>query len=129
MVSLEKTSEVELSTWIGVAGYEWPSSRRKVLIGTASWPLMYAAPISASAAEPITLDMMREMYWMGGVDARTSGGWLGHVRARVSQEIIPTSADAGSSFGEVEGVAVYVEDYITGGIPDRGVGVRGGVVE
>ena len=34
-------------------------------IGTASWPLMQAATILASAAEPITLDMMQEMEWMG----------------------------------------------------------------
>ena len=26
---------------------------------------MYAAPISASEAEPITLDMMRDIEWMG----------------------------------------------------------------
>ena len=34
-------------------------------IGTASWLFMYAAPISALAAELITLDMMQEMEWMG----------------------------------------------------------------
>ena len=33
-------------------------------IGTVSWPLMYAAPIMASAAEPITFDMIREMEWI-----------------------------------------------------------------
>ena len=65
----------------------------------------------------------------GAVEARTSGGWLGHVRAHVSQEIVPTSAAAGSRFGDVGGVAVYAEDHITGGIPDHGVGVRGDVVE
>ena len=65
----------------------------------------------------------------GSVKARTSGGWLGHVRAHVSQEIVPTRAAASSRFGEVGGVAVYVEDHITGCILDRGVGVRGGVVE
>ena len=37
----------------------------------------------------------------GAVDARTGGWWLWHVRARVSQEIMPTSAAAGSRFGEV----------------------------
>ena len=40
---------------------------------------------------------------------------------------MPTSAAAGSRFGEVGGVAVYVEEHVTGGIPDCGVGVRGGV--
>ena len=40
-----------------------------------------------------------------------------------------TSAAAGSRFGEVGGVAVYVEDYVAGGVSYHGVGVRGGVVE
>ena len=42
---------------------------------------------------------------------------------------MPTSAAAGLRFGEVGGVAVYVEYHVTDGIPDRGIGVRGGVVE
>ena len=42
---------------------------------------------------------------------------------------MPPSAAAVSRFGEVGGVAVYVEDYIADGIPDRGVGVRVGDVE
>ena len=33
-------------------------------IGMDSWPLKYEALISASTAEPITLDMMWEMEWM-----------------------------------------------------------------
>ena len=33
-------SEVELSTWIGVASCGCPSPRSKVRIGTDSWPLM-----------------------------------------------------------------------------------------
>ena len=65
----------------------------------------------------------------GAVEARTSCGWLGHVRAHVSQEIVPTNAAAVSRFGEVRGVAVYVEDHVTGGTPDCGVGVRGTLVE
>ena len=65
MVLLAKLSVVELFTWFVVAGCGQPSSRSKVRIGTASWTLMYAAPISASAAEPITLDVIQEMEWMG----------------------------------------------------------------
>ena len=65
----------------------------------------------------------------GTIETRTSGGWLGHVRANFTQEIVSTSAAAGLRFGEVGDVAVNVEDHVTGGIPDRGVGVRGGVVE
>ena len=42
------------------------------------------------------------------VEARTGGWWLWHIRAQVSQEIMPTSASAGSRFGEVGGVAVYM---------------------
>ena len=40
-----------------------------------------------------------------------------------------TSAAAGSRFGEVGGVAVNMEDRVTIGVPDRDVGVRGGVVD
>ena len=40
-----------------------------------------------------------------------------------------TSAAAGSRFGEVGGVAVYVEDHVAGGVLYCGNGVRGGVVE
>ena len=65
----------------------------------------------------------------GAVEARTSGGRLGHVRANVYQEIVSTSAAAGLRFGEVGGVAVNVEDHVTGGIPDCSIGVRDGVVE
>ena len=41
---------------------------------------------------------------------------------------MPTSAAAGSRFGEVGGLAVYVEDHVTGGVSYRAVGVRGCVV-
>ena len=58
----------------------------------------------------------------GAVEAKTSGWWLRHVRAHVSQEIVSTRAAAGSRFGELGGVAVNVENNVTGGIPDRGVG-------
>ena len=39
------------------------------------------------------------------------------------------SAAAGTRFGEVGGVAVNVEDHVTGGITDCGVGVRGGIIK
>ena len=65
----------------------------------------------------------------GTVETRTSGGWLGHVGENFTQKIVSTSADTGSRFGEVGGVAVNVEDHVAGGIPDRGVGVRGDVIE
>ena len=60
---------------------------------------------------------------------RMSGGWLGYVRANVTQEIVSTSAAAVSRLIEVGGVAVNLENHVTGSIPDRGIGVRGGVVE
>ena len=63
------------------------------------------------------------------VETRTSGGWLGYVREYVTQEIVSTSAAAGSRFGDVGGVAVNVEDHVTGRIPYRGVGARGGIIE
>ena len=65
----------------------------------------------------------------GTVETRTSDGWLGHVGENINQKIGSTSAAAGSRFGEVGGVSVNMEDHVTGGIPDRGVGVRGGVIE
>ena len=65
----------------------------------------------------------------GAVEAQTSGWWLRHVRACISQEIMPTSAAASSRFREVGGVAVYVEYHVADGVLYCGVGVRGGVVE
>ena len=75
MVSMAKPLAVELSTWIGVAGCGCPSLRSKVRIGTASWPLMYAEPISVSAAESIPFDIICEMEWMGPLKrGRLTGG-------------------------------------------------------
>ena len=65
----------------------------------------------------------------GTVETRTSGGWLGNVRANVTQEIVSTNAAAGLRFGEVGGIAVNVEYHVTDSVEDCGVGVRGGVVE
>ena len=42
---------------------------------------------------------------------------------------MPTSTDAGSRFGEVGGVPMYVEYHVAGGVAYLGVGVRVGVVE
>ena len=39
-----------------------------------------------------------------------------------------TRAAAKSGFGEVGGVAVYVEDHVAGGVVYLGIGVRGSVV-
>ena len=58
MESLSNPSSVELLGRRGAAGCGWSSSRRVVQIGTASWPLMKLAPISASEAEAITLLMV-----------------------------------------------------------------------
>ena len=40
-----------------------------------------------------------------------------------------TSAAAGLRFGEVGGVAANVEDHVTDGVLDCGVGVCGSIVE
>ena len=64
----------------------------------------------------------------GTVETRTSGGWFGHVRANFTQEIVSTSAAAGSRFREVGGAAVNVEDRVTGGINYCGIGVRCSVI-
>ena len=75
MVSLVKTSAVEFSNWICVAGCGCPSLRSKVRIGTYSCLLMYAAPISALAEEPITFDIIREMELIGPLRrGRLAGG-------------------------------------------------------
>ena len=65
----------------------------------------------------------------GTVETRTSGGWFGHVGANVTQKIVSTSVAAGLRFGEVEGVAVNLEDHVTENITDCGVRVRGGVIK
>ena len=61
----------------------------------------------------------------GTVETSTSGRWFGHVGENVTQEIVSTSAVAGSRFGEVGGVDVYVEYHVAGGVAYLGVGVRG----
>ena len=48
-----------------MAGCGWPSSQRMVRTGTASWPLMKAAPILAMAGEAMTLLMILETAKMG----------------------------------------------------------------
>ena len=42
---------------------------------------------------------------------------------------MPTSMAAGSRFGEVGGVTVYVDYHVAGGVSYCGVRVRGGIVE
>ena len=42
---------------------------------------------------------------------------------------MPTGADSGSRFGEVGGIAVYVEYHVAGSVAYLRVQVRGGVVE
>ena len=42
---------------------------------------------------------------------------------------MPTGAAVGSRFGEVGGVAVYVEYHVSGSVAYIGVWVRAGVVE
>ena len=56
------------------------------------------------------------------VETRTSGGWFGHFGANVTKKTVSTSAAAGTGFREVVGIAVNVEDYVTGAITDCGVG-------
>ena len=58
MVSFENPTAVELSNCMSVAGWRWPSSRTSVWMSTAFCPLIKVAPISDSAADPMTLDMI-----------------------------------------------------------------------
>ena len=43
-----------LSVCIGVGGWVWPKNLSVCRAGMASWPLMYSAPISASATDDMT---------------------------------------------------------------------------
>ena len=70
-----KASAVVLSNYIGVGGCGCPISCNQVLIGTSSWPLIYVAQISASAADPITLLIIFHKVWMGPL----RGGGLSRV--------------------------------------------------
>ena len=58
MVSFANPTAVELSTCMGVSGWGYLSLRSSVRMGTASCPLIYVAPILASAADPMALDMI-----------------------------------------------------------------------
>ena len=44
----------------------------------------------------------------GAVEAWMVGGWRCHVLELVSKEVVPAGAAAGSRFGEIGGVAMYV---------------------
>ena len=65
----------------------------------------------------------------GTIETRRSGGWFGHVKANFTQKIVSTRAAACLRFGEVGGVTVNVEDHVTGGITDCGVGVHGDIIK
>ena len=58
-----KPSAVVLSVIIGVGGWMWPISSRSVLAGMACLELRNNTPISASAAEDMTLLMIWAMLW------------------------------------------------------------------
>jgi hypothetical protein len=76
MVPLANPSAVVLSTCIGVGGCGWPSSVRVLMMGTASCPFKYPAPISASAAEPTTTSMILHMVCTGPFKAGRLAGAL-----------------------------------------------------
>ena len=65
----------------------------------------------------------------GAVEVWTVGGLRCHVRALVSKEVVSAGAAAGSRFGEVGGVTLYVEDHISCRVTYLGVWVCDGVVE
>ena len=58
MVSFANPIAVELSTCMGMSGWGWPSSSISVRVGTASCTFIQVAPILASAADPMTLDVI-----------------------------------------------------------------------
>ena len=58
---LAKPLVVELSTWVGVAGWRWPISLSVIRMGTPSLQVLKRDPHSASAAEDMTLLMIVEV--------------------------------------------------------------------
>ena len=79
MVPLAKLLAVVLSTCKGVGGCGCPISINVVLMGTASCTLMYPAPISASAADPMTLLIILELIWIAPFSLASAGVILGMV--------------------------------------------------
>ena len=59
-MSLAKSSAVVLSNFIGLGGCGQPIYLQAVRRGIVCVPLQYAAPISASAANPITFSSIME---------------------------------------------------------------------
>ena len=75
-VLFDKDSAVVLSNCIGVGCCGCPILCKQVLIGTNSWPLIYVTPISASAADPITLLIILYTVWMGPLRGGGSNRFL-----------------------------------------------------
>ena len=73
IVLLEKPTEVVFSNCIGVGGWGCPISSRAVRIGIDFCPLVYKAPISASAADPITLQSIFAITLMGPLSVHLKG--------------------------------------------------------
>ena len=70
---MAKHTAVVLSTFIEVGGWVCPISSRDVRIGISSCLLVHEAPISASAAEPITLQSIYAITWMGPLSVHLVG--------------------------------------------------------
>ena len=73
IVPFAKLLAVVLSTCRGVGGWGFPISINVVLMGTASYPFMYPAPISASAADPMTLFIIFELMWTAQFNFASAG--------------------------------------------------------
>ena len=77
MVLLEKPTAVVLSIWMGVGGCGCPISSKHTRIGKISLAHRNPAPISASAADPITHLIILQITCMGpliGTSANGAGG-------------------------------------------------------
>ena len=72
--AIEKPAAVGLSTQIKVGGWVCLSSARVVRIRMASWPLMKLAPILASAAEAMILEIILEIVKRGLLIADSPDG-------------------------------------------------------
>ena len=78
-----------LSTCMGLGGWGCPSSSRVVRIGKASLAFRKVAPISASAAEDMTVLMIWHRMWMAPLLVGRVGGLSPFSTSRLAREKFP----------------------------------------
>ena len=102
-----------------LAGCEWSSLQIVLWIGRASWPLMKVAPISASAAEVVTLPIE------SGVGSERQE----RIQGPVTKKVLAACTTAGLCFWDIGDVTMDVKHHIACTITYGGVRVWGRVIE